>query len=275
MATPAGWYRDPGYAGPPPEPERWWDGREWTATTRPGGAATAPQAAVTAPVPAYGGPPAPAPAPGYGYGDGYGDGQPAPPAPAGRRKGPLIAALAVVVALAAAGTTYAVFSGDDEDGGSGEVTAHTSARVDGIALPLIDGWEEMSVEGAAIVTTGQYPCPEDPGLECQAAGASLTTYADTAPDLAQLATADATALAENSYSQATYGEVSAPEQVLSEPVTVAGVEGHRVRVHVTTESGIGGLVETVAFPAPTDRGRCCSTSPSTRWTTPRPRRSST
>ncbi|GAA2749298.1 DUF2510 domain-containing protein [Kitasatospora cinereorecta] len=38
---PAGWYPDPKDTTSHPRPERWWDGKGWTATTRPAGAADA------------------------------------------------------------------------------------------------------------------------------------------------------------------------------------------------------------------------------------------
>ncbi|MFC8719594.1 DUF2510 domain-containing protein [Kitasatospora sp. NPDC057198] len=60
---PAGWYPDPVDTDSDPRPQRWWDGKGWTAETRPAPADAAPTAP-GAPAPEAPAPGAPAPAPG-------------------------------------------------------------------------------------------------------------------------------------------------------------------------------------------------------------------
>ncbi|MGE7436272.1 DUF2510 domain-containing protein [Kitasatospora sp. NPDC001175] len=111
---PAGWYPDPQDTTSEPRPERWWDGRGWTATTRPGPAtqpgprpeSTADQQVLVGEV-LSGGPTVRYPElPVADAGTGYGPG-----VPHTRRKPPKTVAIAATVAALAglavgSGVTY-------------------------------------------------------------------------------------------------------------------------------------------------------------------------
>ncbi|MFE2725960.1 DUF2510 domain-containing protein [Kitasatospora sp. NPDC059327] len=128
---PAGWYPDPKDITSDPRPQRWWDGKGWTADTRP-----APSDAPTTPEPAASGEPGPdataetrvlegevlgsgptvrypEPPP---FGAAYG--AVAPPAPKARRKPSKLVVAATVAALlglgAGSGITYLAMDGNGE-----------------------------------------------------------------------------------------------------------------------------------------------------------------
>ncbi|WP_049567925.1 DUF2510 domain-containing protein [Streptomyces sp. SBT349] len=137
-------------------------------------------------------------------------------------------------------------------GGSG---GPTGASAGGVTLPLLDGWTESTFEGGFSVTTGEHPCPGDPGVGCVRGGAFVTSL----PGLGSLppedyALADIGDNENTSYGPDIYGEITGREEVLSEAVTVAGQQGHRIRTRIETASGTEAFVESVAFPAPDGSG---------------------
>ncbi|WP_326846239.1 DUF2510 domain-containing protein [Streptomyces kaniharaensis] len=134
---PAGWYPDPKDTGSDPRPQRWWDGKGWTASTRPApsdaptpeppAAADPGPAAADGPEPAADGPKVlegevlesgtvryPEPPP---FGAAYGAAVP-PPAKARRRPSKLVIATALAAVLGlgvGSGVTYLVMDGRDGD----------------------------------------------------------------------------------------------------------------------------------------------------------------
>ncbi|MDT0322738.1 DUF2510 domain-containing protein [Streptomyces millisiae] len=268
MTMPPGWYRDPSQGEDRPALERWWDGSSWTERTRPpGGEPTA--ASPTATAPDHGWPAAAPPTP-------LVPPPPVPPRP-GKRGGRVamliggalvLAGLLVAVPLlldedgrdagGVAGDAFERFAGPpgegeerpEREGGSGAGDGFTEAQVGGAALPVPEGWEEGRMDGGVSVTIGGYPCPTDADLQCVDAGALLMAVpgvAGVTPE--QLAAGDIPSNEQDSYGEA-YGGITDSQDVLDEPVTVAGQQGHRVRTRVTTGAGTEAYVESVAFPAP-------------------------
>ncbi|WP_052850724.1 DUF2510 domain-containing protein [Streptomyces avicenniae] len=256
MATPAGWYPDPGHAGPPPPAERWWDGQTWTAHTRP------PDATIPAPAPVpqptYAQPPIGpyAAAPPYGYG--YPQGPPTPRTP--RSRSVVVLAAVLVVALVVAAVGYVTLSGDgDGDGGRDEADGTrgtvTTAQAGGVALPLLDGWTEADVEGGVMISADPYPCPGDTEQQCIGGAASLGVLPQATDSPEELARADIELHAEDGYgSDELYSGVTGVEETDAEEVTVLGQDGFRVRARVETGVGMDAVVESVAFPAPDGSG---------------------
>ncbi len=76
--------------------------------------------------------------------------------------------------------------------------------------------------------------------------------ADVSPE--DYARADIGANESDAYSEGSFGALTEREELLAEPVTVAGQEGFRVRTRIETASGTSGYVESVAFPAADDSG---------------------
>ncbi|SEG53784.1 Protein of unknown function [Actinacidiphila yanglinensis] len=281
--TPPGWYPEPGHTGNGPALERWWDGNTWTEYTR-----TAP---VPAGVPAngqqpFGGQPSYPP---YPSGDVIGS-------PGGGPRRPRTVAIAIVVALVVIGGIVAAVvavgnNGDDSadkksspsvtlPGRSGQPQNPQNPQsqnpddpsnpggpagpsdgpavdiVDGISLPLLDGWTGGTAQdGSASISTGSYTCPNDTSgdQECSLGGAysepakALKLTATTAEGVAK---EDIKGNASSSYGASTYGATTSHQEVESKAVTVAGQKGYLVRWKVSTKSGTDGYVESLAFPSP-------------------------
>ncbi|MES4903863.1 MULTISPECIES: DUF2510 domain-containing protein [unclassified Streptomyces] len=291
MTTPPGWYPDPGYTGPGPAPERWWDGFGWTEHTREAPGPTSQTF----------GPPVPV----------YPPGEVGAPA---RGRGPKIAAAVVVAAVVAAAIAGGVaLLGDDGgsgdggdrakpgptatapapdggvgggDGGSGgggtsggggdggnpggptdtpttpqpsDDPTISEDALNGIGLPVLDGWEESrsSAGGAGITTEDRYPCPNDPKSQCLRGGVfSMPATGFKAKSAEGIAKEDIKQAAESSYGRdpqskkESYGGITSHKQLKSEAVTVAGQKGYLVRWKVITKKGEDGYVQTVAFPSP-------------------------
>ncbi|MGW4734937.1 DUF2510 domain-containing protein [Streptomyces shenzhenensis] len=285
QVTPPGWYPDPGQTNDGPPTERWWDGKAWTDQTRPAGPAAA-WGPPTQPAGLY--PPYPAQPPagtrrglrtgiavgvaaavlaciGVGVyalsdsGSGGGD-------RAGSQRGP-----------GGQGGTEGQSDGprdpfggpgDGSGGGSGggspapgqseapkvEGGGTVSDPVNGISLPVPDGWTGQAFSAGAQVTSGQsYKCPGDTSQTCTKGGAysapalALGTKGSTAEEVAK---ADIEANAEESYGGKTYGSITSHEVLASKAVTVAGQKGYLVRWKAVTSKGADGYVESLAFPAP-------------------------
>ncbi|MFI8191269.1 DUF2510 domain-containing protein [Streptomyces sp. NPDC085946] len=138
---------------------------------------------------------------------------------------------------------------------SGSVTDGVS----GISLPIPDGWygQELSV-GAQVSSESSYPCPGDTSATCTKGGAysapalALGTKGDTAEEVAK---ADISANAEESYGGKSYGSITSHDVLASKAVTVAGQKGYLVRWKAVTGKGADGYVQSLAFPSPADPRR--------------------
>ncbi|MDQ8703114.1 DUF2510 domain-containing protein [Streptomyces sp. LHD-70] len=257
MTTPPGWYPDPAA----PSLERWWDGAAWTEHTRAAGTPGAPGPADAA--------------------------APQPPAPTGEASG-----RAKVVALGAAGLVLvtAIVTGVFALGGGGEPgpgpgpttsapesptdpestpatsptaspTTDTNALVDqlnGISLPLLDGWERAERPADRVptaVTEDEYECPGTTALCRTGRVGTYSVTADGNATARSVAEQDIVEAAERAYDRDSIGRrpyngMKDHREVDSGRVEVAGAAGHFVRWRVTTASGPGGYVQSLAFPAP-------------------------
>ncbi|MGY0019953.1 DUF2510 domain-containing protein [Streptomyces sp. YJ-C3] len=127
--------------------------------------------------------------------------------------------------------------------------------VNGVALPVLDGWTGSDGAGVAGVQTGTYKCPDDVEQSCVKGGASTSSAKSLKLDAS---TAEAAAKedilknAKASYGGKVYGGILNHDELLSKKVTVAGQQGYRVRWNVDTKSKIDAWVESVAFPSPSD-----------------------
>ncbi|MDO0924811.1 DUF2510 domain-containing protein [Streptomyces sp. TG1A-8] len=131
--------------------------------------------------------------------------------------------------------------------------------VNGISLPVPDGWTGQSLGvGAQVTADDSYKCPGDTSQTCTPGGAysapaaALGTKGGTAEAVAK---ADIAANAKESYGGATYGGITSHRVLAAETVTVAGQKGYLVRWKAVTGKGADGYVESVAFPAPNDAGQ--------------------
>ncbi|MER6408917.1 DUF2510 domain-containing protein [Streptomyces viridosporus] len=275
QVTPPGWYPDPGQQNDGPPTERWWDGKAWTDQVRPAGAAAGwgHPASGGAAGPAHPAPPAHPAHPAYPT-------YPAHPgqAPSGRGRGVRIgiAVAAAVAVLASIGV--GVYALADGGGGGGSAAAQESDGRDGespgpdgseppriesgsvtdglsgISLPVPDGWygQELPV-GAQVMSKDAYDCPGNTSKSCTKGGAysapapALGTRGSTAEEVAK---ADISANAEESYGGDAYGRITSHEVLASKAVTVAGQKGYLVRWKAVTSKGSDGYVQSLAFPSP-------------------------
>ncbi|MET4659482.1 hypothetical protein ABID80_003198 [Streptomyces sp. PvP037] len=289
QATPPGWYPDPGQTNDGPATERWWDGGTWTDQVRPTGQGAtawgppAPAGSGTTPYPAYPAYPAAAPSgrgravrngiavaaavavlASIGVGvyaltdDDGGDGATASQGPGGREGGPF---------GDSGGPDGGSGGRDGGSGGSGgeepgpegsEAPRIESGSVtdglSGISLPIPDGWygEQLQV-GASVTSEKSYKCPGDTSKTCTKGGAysapalAMGTRGSTAEEVAK---ADISANAEESYGGEAYGKITSHDVLASRAVTVAGQKGYLVRWKAVTSKGSDGYVQSLAFPSP-------------------------
>ncbi|MEV0122556.1 DUF2510 domain-containing protein [Streptomyces sp. NPDC050703] len=270
--TPPGWYPDPGQAAGAPPTERWWDGNAWTDQVRAaGGAYTQPATTAFPPYPAQ------------------------PPAPRRRGLRVAIATGAVLVVLAGiGGGVYALTSDDDGDGGSASDEASSGAPrapgnseapdaprspgseepraprapgqeagfatdpVNGIKIPIPDGWKGGTTLKGAGVQTDPIPCPGNSGEQCTRGSAfsqsaeELKLDAETPEEAAKQ---DIARNAKEGYGGKTYGRITSHKVLASKAITVAGQKGYHVRWKAVTEKSDDGYVESLAFPSPADKDK--------------------
>ncbi|MGW7417291.1 DUF2510 domain-containing protein [Streptomyces sp. NPDC054863] len=288
MTTPPGWYQDPSA----PTQERWWDGNAWSAHTRAPGRPQQPPAPAPPQAPQFGRPQPPQQ--GYGYPGAAPQQYAAPPPPSappagggsggGLSKGALIAVITAGVVLVAAIVTGVVVLGKEDDpeppvatptssvevpGGGKDLptpppasapagdTSTLPDQLNGITLPILEGWERPEFggdrEAATMQTKETYDCPADGGYCHHGTVTSRTAPADrTTPEaVAKADIAKATDIAYNkdTLGRQKYGGVKSHTEVKSEAVTVAGKQGYLVRWKVVTGKGPGGHVQSLAFPS--------------------------
>lgn len=128
--------------------------------------------------------------------------------------------------------------------------------INGISLPVPDGWSGATIQvGAQVTTKGSYKCPGDTSAECSLGGAysapalALELKATTAEAAAK---EDIAKNAEESYGGKSYGKITSHDELSSKAVTVAGQKGYAVRWKVVTSKGDDGYVESLVFPAPSN-----------------------
>ncbi|MFJ3822109.1 DUF2510 domain-containing protein [Streptomyces nodosus] len=298
QVTPPGWYPDPGQTSDGPATERWWDGKAWTDHVRPAepaapwgppgqaqavggppGFGAQPGAPFGFPYP--GAPPSPARRririgaavaaavlvlAGIGGGvyaltahDGGGNpaaapGQGGSGGQEGRGGGP--------------------FGGPGGSGGSGGPggeapvpqrsgqpgieDGYATDLVNGISIPVPDGWSGGTIDGgAALDSTHQYACPGDTSQSCTTGGAysaSAEAQGLTATTAEAAAKQDIAKNAEESYGTG-YGGITSHKVLASRAVTVAGQQGYLVRWKAVTGKGSDGYVESLVFPSPANTAR--------------------
>lgn len=270
--APPGWYPDPGAA----HTERWWDGTAWTAQVRrTGGEPELPDPVEAA------------------YGTGFGPpGSGDTPPGTGRRpvRGRVVAVTLVGAVLAAAIVTgvAALGTGDDPeirvtDPGAGPGATHppTSTpaptpspsasgdphllvdELNNISVPVPAGWKKAEdVHGLpTMVTEKRYPCPGATAYCDQGRVSTTTAREDSAGDNSPRAAAEADIedTAARAYDRDGAGGrpfdgMTGHRRIAAGPVEVAGRQGWFVRWRVSTRTGPGGWVQSLAFPAPTDAG---------------------
>ena len=290
QTPPPGWYRDPGHPAAEPARERWWDGAAWTARTRPAEGEAPPRTPTVPSVSAGpGGPshslptlPGKSPPALASPVDPDAPNDPDDPTGRGRRRdlavvGFGLLALGLTGALVAAlllgdgGSRTALPVPDDgsrpptsegvpdgaDGGGDGDREGSaggplTEGRVDGVALPVPEGWSERPGDGTVSLARGGYPCPADASLDCLAGAATLHAV----PGAGTLSTegaarSDVVAFQRDAYPASAYGGIFGTEELAAEAVLVAGRSGYRVRVGLTTPFS-SAVVESVAFASPRD-----------------------
>ncbi|RMI36045.1 hypothetical protein EBN88_22490, partial [Streptomyces triticirhizae] len=189
------------------------------------------------------------------------------PAARGRRRDRAVVGLGLLALAVTAALVAALFLGDggrpaplptDGDGPSPTAEhpppdgALTEGQVEDVALPLPEGWDERRADGVVSLARGTYPCPADETLDCVAGAATLHAVPDAGTLSAEgAARSDVAAFQRTGYPAEAYGGVFGSEELLAEPVTVAGQPGYRVRVGLTTPFS-SAVVESVAFPSPRD-----------------------
>ncbi|MFD1660601.1 hypothetical protein ACFSL4_20910, partial [Streptomyces caeni] len=142
-------------------------------------------------------------------------------------------------------------------GGSGQPRAedgYVADPVDGISIPVPDGWSGTTIRvGAQITSKDTYKCPGDTSKVCSTGGAySAPARAQglTASTPKAAAEEDIAKNAEESYGGTSYGRITSHEVLASRAVTVAGQQGYMVRWKAVTSKGADGCVESLVFPSP-------------------------
>ncbi|TDU02834.1 uncharacterized protein DUF2510 [Streptomyces sp. 846.5] len=263
--TPAGWYPDPKPADPANPGQRWWNGSEWTVSTK-----TDEPLTVETDVPKQRSRPRRATVVagtvaallGLGVGslttylimDGRDSGTtkaavstPGNGTAPGGGNGGLFGEGGSGGSSGGSGSTGGGGSTGGSSGGTGGTgTSSTTAYdiVDGISLPIPSGWTGGTTQsGYAALTIGSYTCAGSTST-CSLGGANTAT-------LKASVSAGAKAAAEADIAGAVkdaYGTITGHTELESQAVTVAGRSGYLIRWKVDAKVGNNGTVETVVFP---------------------------
>ncbi|MDI3386854.1 DUF2510 domain-containing protein [Streptomyces sp. B-S-A8] len=270
MTTPPGWYPDPAA----PSLERWWDGARWTEHTRaadaPGAVPAAPpQAAATA-----------GEASGRSKAVALGaaglvlvaslvtgvfvlGGEGGGPGPAPSESAPSESAPSESAPHPSTDPETEPASPSPEPGTASPADDPDTLvdQLNGISLPLLDGWkrdERPAERVPTAVTEDAYDCPGTSGFCHSGRVGTHSVTVDGGASARGVAEQDIAEAAERAYDRdiigrRPYNGMKSHREVDSGRVEVAGAEGHFVRWRVTTESGPGGYVQSLAFPAPSGR----------------------
>ncbi|NUU23624.1 MAG: DUF2510 domain-containing protein [Streptomycetaceae bacterium] len=166
-SIPPGWYDDPSAPGM----ERWWDGAQWTESSRPrtdSGPGVPPGPGHPAdqmpPGPGYpadqmpGGLSAPSHTPPYPQ---YGPYGPGGPGPNNRNRNILIGVVSLLVVGGIVAALIVLLGGGD-DGASVATEGRATDPTSGVSIPLMKGWQHDS-KRPTLQATGRYPCPDESG----------------------------------------------------------------------------------------------------------------
>ncbi|MFC1404787.1 MULTISPECIES: DUF2510 domain-containing protein [Streptacidiphilus] len=274
--TPAGWYPDPKPADPTNPGQRWWNGTEWTVSTKtdeplsvetdvPKQRSRPRRATVVAGTVAAllglgigslttylimdgsdnGTTKAAVSTPGNGGGNGglFGEGGSGGSSGGSGSTGGS--------GNLPGGSTGGSTGGDGSTGGSGGTsTSSTTAYdiVDGISLPIPSGWTGgTTTDGFASMYVGSYTCAgstSGSSSTCSLGGANTETLkASVSAGAKAAAEADIAAAAKEAYN-----DLNSHTVLESQAVTVAGRSGYLIRWKVDAKVGNDGTVETVVFP---------------------------
>ena len=267
--TPAGWYPDPKPLDPAHPGQRWWNGSEWTVSTKPDEVLTAVPAKRPRPRRATVVAGAVAALVGLGVGslttylimdaNNSSTTASAPSQRFGSGNGPLGGGTGGEGgnggsggSQGGSGGTGGLPGGGGSTGGSGGsggsgggAAATTAVDVnDGISLPIPSGWSGgTDQDGFAGLYVGQYTCSQS-SSGCTLGGANTETLKASVSAGAQAAAeADIAGAVKDAY-----GTITAHQQLEAQSVTVAGRSGYLIRWKVDAKVGNDGTVETVVFP---------------------------
>ncbi|MFC1407804.1 DUF2510 domain-containing protein [Streptacidiphilus sp. N1-12] len=270
--TPAGWYPDPKPIDPAHPGQRWWNGSEWTVSTKPDEVLT------IGPVPTKRARPrratvlagtvaallglgvgslttylimdgrhstttsSPSPSQrfnqgGAPFGEGGSGGSGGGSGGTGGGSG------------GTGGSGGAPGGSGGSSGGSGGLGGASSTTaydvVDGLSLPIPSGWTGGTTDdGHAGLAIGQYTCAQSSSSTCTLGGANTETLKASVGDGAEAAAkADIAGAVKEAY-----GDITGHQQLESQAVTVAGRSGYLIRWKIDAKVGNSGTVETVVFP---------------------------
>ena len=268
--TPAGWYPDPKPSDPVNPGQRWWNGTDWTVSTKPETVppVAAPKVRKRRPALVAGAVAAilglgvgslatylimdgnsssnssssAAQSHGFGSGGSGGAGGQNPFGEGGSGSG------GSGSGGSGSGGSGSGGSGGSGSGGSGGSSTGSNVAVDmanGITLPDPgSGWTGGTVTGGfAELSYGSYKCTQA-SAGCSLAGVSTSTLKIPASGGVQAA---AEADMPGAVSSA-YGTVTGHKQLEAQSVTVAGQSGYLIRWQVDAKVGNNGTVEDVVFP---------------------------
>uniref|UniRef100_UPI000AB96480 hypothetical protein n=1 Tax=Streptomyces silaceus TaxID=545123 RepID=UPI000AB96480 len=143
-------------------------------------------------------------------------------------------------------------------GAPGQEEGFASDAVNGIRIPVPDGWQGGPTQKGAGVQTAPIPCPGNEKEQCTRGSA----YSQSAKELdldgktpEEAAKADIKKNAEEGYGGKTYGKITSHKVLASKSITVAGQKGYYVRWKAVTEKSDDGYVESLAFPSPADTSK--------------------
>ncbi len=280
--TPAGWYPDPKPQDPAHPGQRWWNGSEWTVSTRtdevlPAVPAKRPRprraTVVAGTVAALVGlgvgslttylimngndsskPVASSQQFGSGtspFGDGSGGGTGGEGGSGGTGGSGGLPGGGTGGSGGSGGLPGGSGGAGGGSGGLGTGGNSTTALdlIDGVSLPIPSGWTGGTTQdGYAALSIGQYSCSQS-SSGCTLGGANTETLKASVGAGAQAAAeADIAGAVKEAY-----GTITGHQQLEAQSVNVAGRSGYLIRWKIDAKVGNSGTVETVVFPTSDDK----------------------